>query len=127
VTVLVTQGGLSEQVARSFFGRLLKLTRLSLPDMDEIVANAIRTGTRDPKSYLRAAAEAEAKRRGVGGEAVGAVSAWTAERWGFALEVAAERMAWPVEWGPKPGEPGSLVPDGLRDKAINLGLMHEGV
>jgi hypothetical protein len=61
--VLVGQGGMSSDKARSFFGGLLKAHGLKPADMLAPLAEAYRLGTKDPQGYLKAAAMARQRRQ----------------------------------------------------------------
>lgn len=63
VTLLTSQGGMTQAKARPFFGRLISLHKLEPRDLLPSLAKATVSGTRDPQSYLSRAAEAVARRR----------------------------------------------------------------
>jgi uncharacterized protein YdaU (DUF1376 family) len=61
--VLVENGGMTQQAAKAFFGKLLRDNALTAQDLLGSIGGAISAGTRDPKSYLAKAAQGVAKRR----------------------------------------------------------------
>lgn len=63
VKLLRNQGGLTEQKARPFIGRLLSQNRIEIRDLFSAVSGALANSTKDPQGYLTAAAAAIAKRR----------------------------------------------------------------
>jgi DNA-binding MarR family transcriptional regulator len=63
VVVLVSQGGMSVQQAKAFFGGLLKQNRIEARSLLGAIGECKANATQDPKSYLAAAARARAKRR----------------------------------------------------------------
>lgn len=46
------------------------------------------------------------------------VASWPEARWRLALEIWREREGWADEWGPRPGEPGCIVPAHLLIGAV---------
>lgn len=68
ISVLETQGRLSEPQARRFFGAMLRDTGVSARDLYPAITSAMVNATQDPQAYLRKAATGIASRR-VGAEA----------------------------------------------------------
>lgn len=65
--VLTQQGGMKGPEAARYFGGLLARKKLMAKEMLPALDRALVNATRDPQSYLRAAAEAIARRGGRGG------------------------------------------------------------
>ncbi|HYC66661.1 YdaU family protein [Brevundimonas sp.] len=63
VSLLTSQGRMTEAKARPFFGRLISANKLEPRDLLPSLAKATVSGTQDPQSYLTKAAEAVARRR----------------------------------------------------------------
>lgn len=61
--VLVAQGGMTMQAARTFFGGLLKRHALEPRDLLGAIGECKANRTKDPQSYLAAAAKSRARRR----------------------------------------------------------------
>jgi hypothetical protein len=94
---------------RSCVGKWLKLTN-NRPRGPEILLAIIETarkqGTGDPVPYITAALAKEfpppADPR-----------TFSREKWVFAAKAATNTKDWPVDWGPRPGEAGCLMPEDL--------------
>lgn len=111
VTVLTTQGQMTERRARIFIGGIVK-QGLRPEDLASIALAAEKAGTLEPASYITKAAHETLKRR---------KTAQVAD-----LPSEARMRAWlaefrenPASWrrdvrGPAPGEPGCVVPLAIR-------------
>jgi hypothetical protein len=104
------RGGLSEQKARAFFGKLLKDNRLTARDLLPSLLNAQINGTQDPQGYLTKAAAAVARQRGTTVPAAVPITQWDDSRWSAVLALNREEGWWQDDLGPRPGEPGCRVP-----------------
>jgi hypothetical protein len=102
--------GVSEQKARSFFGKLLRDHAIEARDLLTVVVSAELSGSADPQSYLTKAARGVAQRRGchvhspTSGE-------WGHDEWATAVRLYRQDGTWSSELGPKPDEPGCRAPD----------------
>lgn len=63
VSLLMSQGGMSEPAARRYFGKLLAEHNLEARDLLPAVTSALVNRSQDPKSYLAKSATSLAKRR----------------------------------------------------------------
>ena len=113
--VSLHRGGLSEQKARAFFGKLLRDNHLTARDLLPSLLNAQINGTQDPQGYLTKAAAAVARQRGTAPAAV-PIAQWDDGRWSAVLALNREEGWWQDSLGPKPGEPGCRVPAHLIER-----------
>jgi uncharacterized protein YdaU (DUF1376 family) len=114
VEVFTGQGRLSEQRARSAFGKLLKETQLPAEQLLPALQRCQLERTRDPIAYMTRGAKAVAdrlrERGGLQPTAEARIANWGEAEWRQALAIHAEDGRWPDEWGPLPGDPGCRVP-----------------
>ena len=111
IKVLMELGSMSRKQAGSFFGGLLRDFGLQPRDMLPSLTKAWIDRTRDPASYLRAAAKRIAKDRGGGVRAAAPDPGdWGDPEWSVAMAMWRESGLWGPEMGPEPGEVGCKVP-----------------
>jgi hypothetical protein len=114
VAVLRSGGRTSETAARSFFGKLLKETKLEARDLLPSVVACEGKGTHDPQGYLRQAARAVAERRGtVEVTPESRVAGWGDGEWRAAVEMFRDEGRWGDACGPMPDEPGCPAPPAI--------------
>lgn len=73
VQLLTERGGLTPPKAKAFFGGVLKTHGVEARDLLASLSSAVNNGTRDPQSYIAAAAKAVASRKGQSAKRVGFV------------------------------------------------------
>lgn len=111
--ITLQRGGLGQQKAKAFFGKLLKDNKLTARDLLPSLLNSQVIGTADPQAYLVRAAAGVAKARGTQTAAPVPVAAWDDARWLGVLALNREEGWWNPDLGPLPGEPGCRVPSHL--------------
>ena len=116
VALLTGRGRMKPTLARALFGKLLSNHGLEARDLLASVVAAEGAGTQDPQAYLTRAAAAVAQRRGRPTST--GPTGWGDPEWTVALRMLEERGAWPETNGPRPGEPGCLVPAPLLVRGV---------
>lgn len=109
VSLLTAGGRMTEKAARGFFGKLLKTYKLEPYRLAPSILKAQNTGTLDPQGYLTGCAKALSLNEPDAKPAPN-VAEWSDDVWRSALSRFHDRGAWGETMGPKPGEPGCLVP-----------------
>lgn len=107
---------MTEAKARKLFGRILSDHKLDPRDLLPSIVAAEGKGTPDPQGYLVAAAKAVADRRR-GGRSQTDVGAWGEPQWRVAMDIYRTEGTWGDGMGPRPGEPGCIVPTHLLERA----------
>lgn len=109
VNLLTANGRMKEGAARAFFAKLLKTYKLEPYRLAPSILKAQNTGTLDPQGYLTGCAKALSLNEPDAKPAPN-VAEWSDDVWRSALSRFHDRGAWGGTMGPKPGEPGCLVP-----------------